>query len=60
MGQKIKKLIKKYFEKIETGSFLVAYLLHAMEISTEALGAAFGIAKMPYIKYIISRFIVAL
>lgn len=49
--------IKKYFDKCETNSFLVSYILHAMGLSTEVLGLMFGFVKMPYIKYAVSSFI---
>lgn len=49
--------IKKYFDKCETNSFLVSYILHALGLSTEVLGIMFGFLKMPYLKYLISSFI---
>ncbi len=51
------KKIKKYFDKCETNSFLVSYILHAMGLSTEVLGLMFGFVKMPYIKYAASSLI---
>ena len=50
-------MIKKYFDKCETNSFLVSYILHALGLSTEVLGIMFGFLKMPYLKYLISSFI---
>lgn len=49
--------VKKYFDKCETNSFLVSYILHALGLSTEVLGLVFGFLKMPYIKYLVSSFI---
>lgn len=49
--------IKLYFDRCETNSFLVCYILHAMGLSTEILGMLFGFMKMPYFKYAISSFI---
>lgn len=54
------KHISKYFDKYETNSFLISYLLHAMGLSTEVLGLMFGFIKMPYIKYVLSSFIAML
>lgn len=54
------KRISKYFDKYESNSFLISYLLHAMGLSTEVLGLMFGFMKMPYIKYVLSSFIAML
>ncbi|MPM71810.1 hypothetical protein SDC9_118781 [bioreactor metagenome] len=51
------KRINKYFNKYETNSFIISYLLHAMGLSTEALGIMFGFMKMPYVSYVASSFI---
>ncbi|MCD8035838.1 MAG: VTT domain-containing protein, partial [Clostridiales bacterium] len=49
--------IKRYFDKCETNSFLVSYILHALGLSTEVLGLMFGFIKMPYFKYVLSSFL---
>lgn len=49
--------IKRYFDKCETNSFLVSYILHALGLSTEVLGIMFGFMRMPYLKYAVSSFI---
>ena len=54
------KKIAKYVDKCTSSSFLVSYLLHAMGLSTEALGMIFGFMKMPYFKYLFSSFIAML
>lgn len=54
------KRLAKYIDKCEKNSFFVSYLLHALGISTEALGVVFGFMKMPYIKYIFSSLLAML
>ena len=49
--------VKRYFDKCETNSFLISYILHALGLSTEVLGLVFGFIRMPFLKYIISSFI---
>lgn len=51
------KRINKYLSKCKSNSFFISYLLHAMGLSTEALGLMFGFMKMPYNRYIISSFV---